>query len=112
MISRLYTRLSVDECLSLLREQIQPITIWNRFFFFARRTSKTVGRITDREFILEATHDLFSKRMKGRLVETPSGTVIEFEWETPFWSRIYGSHKFDEDEILTFFRDWLDAEPG
>lgn len=107
----LYTRLSVNECLNRLREQVQPLTLWNRFFFFARHTSKIVGQITDREFILESARDLFSKRMKGRFVERSSGTAIEFKWETPFWSRVYGFHKFDEDELLTFLRDCLDAAP-
>lgn len=109
-IHRLHTKLSVDECMSRLKEQVQPMTFWSRFFFFAIRTSRVVGRVSDREFMLEATRDFFSKRMKGRLVESPSGTAIEFEWKTPFWSRLYGSYNLDEDEILTFFKDWLDAE--
>jgi hypothetical protein len=109
---RFYTRLSINECLHRLREQVQPKTFWNRIFLFARRSSKIVGRVTDKGFILEASHDLFSKRMKGRLVKSPSGTIIEFEWEKPFWSRLYGSYKFDENEILTFLKDWLDANPS
>lgn len=109
-IYHLYTKLSVTECTKRLREQVQPLTLWNRVFFFARRTSKVVGQVGDKEFMLEATKDLFSKRMKGRLVESPSGTTIEFEWKKPFWSRLYGFYKFDEDEILSFFKNWLEVE--
>ena len=110
-IHRLHTKLSVAECMSRLYEQVQPNTFWNRSFFFVRRTSKVVGRVNGQVFMLEATHDLFSKQMKGRLVEKQSGTIIEYEWKKPFWSRLYGSYKYDEAEILTFLKEWLDAEP-
>jgi len=69
-----------------------------------------VGRVTDHEFMLEAAQDRFSKRARGRLNKMQSGTVIELEWETPFWSWIWGSESFDENEILTFLKDWLEAE--
>lgn len=110
-IYHLYTKLFVNECMNLLNEQVQPMTFWSRFFFFSRRTSKVVGRVSDREFMLEASRDIFSKRMHGRFVERQSGTIIEFEWQISFWSRLYGFHKFDEAEILSFLKEWLDAEP-
>src|SRR3989304_10267313 len=94
-IHQLYTKLSVDECLSRLRGQVQPMRFlfWSRVTFFPKRASKVMGRVSDKEFILEATNDPFSKRMKGRLVERPSGTAIEYEWKVPFWSRLSGSSK-------------------
>lgn len=110
-IHRLHTNLSMTECMSRLREQVQPISFWNRNLFFAKRTSRVVGRISGKEFMLEARDDWYSKRMEGRLIEQPSGTVIEFEWKKPFLSRLFGFYKFDEAEILSFFRDWLDAKP-
>jgi hypothetical protein len=106
----LFTKISIDECLRRLREQVQPMTFWNRNFYFAKRTSKVVGKFTEKEFILEASRDLFSKRMKGMMIERPSGTIIEFVWEKPFWSRFYGSYKFDEEEIIAFLKEWLDAD--
>jgi hypothetical protein len=47
--------------------------------------------------------------MKGHLIEKPWGTEIEYEWEMPSWTRVYGSYKYDEEEILHFLDEWLNA---
>ena len=109
----LHTTLSVNECLNRLREQVFLIKSFfgGSGYAWLKRTSRVVGQVSDKGFIIAATKDPFSKRMKGRLVEKPSGTDIEYEWEMPFWSHVYGWYKFDEEEILSFLREWLDAKP-
>lgn len=109
----LHTNLSVNECLNRLREQVFLIKSFfgGSGYAWLKRTSRIVGIVNDKEFIIAATKDPFSKRMKGRLVEKPWGTEIEYEWETPFWSHVYGHYKYDEEEILHFLDEWLNARP-
>jgi hypothetical protein len=108
---RLHTKLSVNECLNRLEEQVDLVTSFTGGQIFFQRTSRVIGQLKEKEFIVAAAHDPHSKRMKGRLVEKPSGTDIEYEWVMPFWSHIWGSYKYDEEEILRFFRKWLEAKP-
>ena len=103
----LETTLSNNECLEVLREQIQRKRWWHHIGIFAARTSRVFGMLTGCEFVLEARCDMHSKQMRGRLIEFDQGTRIEYLWRIPFWSNLWGSHEFDDEEIMDFLKTWL-----
>jgi hypothetical protein len=98
----LETRLSISECLEILGEQVQSK---GRFL---RRTSPVIGAITGHEVVLKATADKYSKQMRAKLIPFDQGTRIEYEWRFPFLSKLFGSHEFDESEILDFLKTWME----
>jgi hypothetical protein len=101
----------IEICLSILREQVQPLRWYSRIRLITKRTSRVIGRVNDdRTFILECSNDLFSKRFVGHLKKDGNRTQIEARWSIPLGSRIYGFHRHDEEEILRFLRHWLQAE--
>ncbi len=100
-----------EVCLSILREQVQPLHWYSRIRLIPTRTSPVIGRVNDDgTFILESNKDPFSKRLVGYLKKDGNRTQIEAQWSIPFASRIYGSHRLDEEEILRFLRNWLKTE--
>ena len=107
----LYSNLPADECVRRLREQVQRRTILSRLNIFRPPRSRVIGEVSPTGFSLESSFDPFSKRLVGTLVSQPEGTIIDYSWQTPLTHRIYGHSHFDEEQILSFLTEWLDAQP-
>ena len=90
------------ECLAALREQVGKR---KRFRILGGNTSRVVGHVGDATFTLEAASDLFPKRLVGRLVPVGGGTELDGRWSIPFWSHIWGDHRYDEEEVFRFLEE-------
>ncbi len=101
----------IQVCLSILQQQVQPLRWYSRIRLIPKRISPVIGRVNDDgTFILESNKDPFSKRFVGYLKKDGNRTRIEARWSIPFGSRIYGSHRLVEQEILRFLKNWLRTE--
>jgi hypothetical protein len=107
---QLKTSLSKEDCLRILGEQIAPLRLMARCTPFRSRTAKVLGKIRQADFILESRRDTFSKRLVGKLESHPAHTIITYEWKRGWHHRMFGDSAFDEDEILSFLREWLKTE--
>jgi len=108
---QLHTKLSVDECVRRLREQVQPRSILLRLNIFRPVRSRVTGDVSHDQFSLESSTDPFSKRLVGRFIPQNEGSIIDYTWQVPITHRVYGDSEFDETEILSFLTAWLDVEP-
>ena len=113
---QLYTPLSVDECIRILREQVLPLGFFARIKMLRPRTSSVLGKIRGHTFVLETSKDPYSKRFVGSLMNDSEHTIIPYEWKRslfprPLFARLLGYGRFDEEETLSFLQTWLKAEP-
>ena len=106
---RLRTPLPLQECISRLREQIQPLTVFSRVNIFRSPTSEVSGHVSDHTITLESSRDWYSKQLVGTLRPADDGTTIDYTWKAGLGHRIYGDARFDEEEILSFLAKWLGA---
>ena len=105
---KLLSPLSVAECRSILREQVAKRR-WT--VLFHPLTSKVVGEVEEESVVFESGVDRFSKRFVGKLSDWQGTTVLEGDWIVPFWSRIWGDHRFDEEEIMRFLCEYAKLSP-
>ena len=105
---KLYSPLSVAECRSILREQVAKR---RSTVIFRPLTSKVVGEIEEERVVLGSGVDLFSKMFVGKLSDWQGTTVLEGDWIVPFWSRVWGKHRFDEEEIMCFLCEYAKFSP-
>ena len=111
-MNQLETRLTFQVCLEVLREQIAPLSFFVRHNIFKSKTSKVLGKVwDDGRFLLESSHDPFSKRLVGKLNSCGEHTSINYTWKCGWQYRLYGHSRFDEEEILSFLEEWLEARP-
>jgi hypothetical protein len=108
---QLHTKLSADECIRRLRDQVQSQSILSRLNIFRPGRSRVTGHISHDQFSLESSTDRFSKRFVGRFIPQKEGLIIDYTWQVPITHRVYGDSEFDETEILSFLVVWLDVEP-
>ena len=102
---------SFDECLSILKEQVEPLRWYSRIRLFSNGTSSIIGIVNDDgSFALESSRDYFSKRFIGYMKKEENTTQIEGQWAISFLYRIFGSRRFDEEEIMRFLKTWLEIE--
>lgn len=77
---------------------------------FRCRTSRVLGRLAGSAIVLESSSDVYSKRFVGTLRATPGGTCIDYFWKKGAGHCVYGDGAFDEEEILSFLAEWLEAQ--
>jgi hypothetical protein len=102
----LVSPLPIAECRAALREQVATPSWSRRLSPFRKWTSRVIGQIGETEVVLESATDLFSKTLVGRLQATPQGTTLEGSWVRPFWTRVWGNERFDEEEIFRFLQEY------
>jgi hypothetical protein len=107
----LISPLSVDECLEILGEQMEPQSFFSGMSILRPQTSRVVGRIDGHTFELKATSDRFSKCFVAELVPHEHHTEISYHWIHGFGHSLYGAPAVDEGDVLDFLREWLQAVP-
>ena len=78
---------------------------------YAAHTSRVTGWIDGDTFELAASLDPFSKRFVAQLIPRHHDTEIEYQWIDKMGNLFWGAPETDEDEVLEFLREWLQAVP-
>ncbi len=107
---RLRTPLPLEECVPRLRKQVQQLSLFSRINVFHSPTSSVFGRVSDCAITLESSRDRYSKRLVGTLHAEDGGTTIDYAWKAGLGHAIYGDARFDEEEILSFLTECVNAQ--
>ena len=103
---KFHSPLSIEVCLEILMDQVHKPTWFRNINILKRPTSHMVGIIKEDHIELSSSIDRFPKKFIGKLSDSKDGTILDGYWKIGFWSRIYGSPNFDENELILFLHEW------
>jgi hypothetical protein len=103
---KFHSPLSIEVCREILNDQVQKRTWFRKINILKRPTSHIIGIIKEDHIKLSSSIDRYSKKFIGKLSASNDGTILAGYWKTGFWSHIYGSPQFDENELIAFLLKW------